>query len=87
MKIMRVRADDGTIIEIPLGKGANGKSAYQYAQEGGYTGTEAQFMQILGKLDQSVLPTVTTADNGKFLRVVDGAWTTATIPSAEGVGF
>lgn len=29
------------------------------------------------------VPTVTTDDNGKFLRVVDGAWTAATIPNAE----
>lgn len=33
------------------------------------------------------LPTVTTADNGKFLQVVNGAWAAATIPSAEGVTF
>lgn len=29
--------------------GQNGKSAYTYAQEGGYTGTEEQFTQDLGK--------------------------------------
>lgn len=33
------------------------------------------------------LPSVTTADNGKFLRVVDGAWAAAAVPSAEGVSF
>ena len=32
-------------------------------------------------------PTVTAEDNGKFLRVVDGAWAAASIPYAEGVGF
>lgn len=35
----------------------------------------------------SGLPTVTEADNGKFLRVVDGAWAAATVPSAGGVSF
>lgn len=30
---------------------------------------------------------VTTADNGKFLRVVDGAWAAATVPDANGVSF
>ncbi len=32
-------------------------------------------------------PIVTTDDNGKFLRVVDGAWTASTVPNAEEVGF
>ena len=35
----------------------------------------------------SDMPEVTTADNGKFLRVVDGAWAAATIANAEGVLF
>lgn len=33
------------------------------------------------------LPAVTTADNGKFLRVVGGAWAAATVPSAEITSF
>ena len=33
------------------------------------------------------LPTVTTADNGKFLRVVNGAWTASSISDANGVSF
>ena len=32
-------------------------------------------------------PKVTTADNGKFLRVVDGAWAAAEITNAKGVSF
>lgn len=35
----------------------------------------------------SALPPVTAENNGSFLRVVDGAWAVATIPSAEGVSF
>lgn len=35
----------------------------------------------------SNLPAVTTSDNGKFLRVVNGAWSTASITSGEGVNF
>ena len=35
----------------------------------------------------SGLPTVTTEDNGKFLRVVNGAWAAATIENANGVSF
>lgn len=36
--------------ELDLGKvtGADGKSAYQYAVDGGYTGTEAQFQKLMG---------------------------------------
>ena len=33
------------------------------------------------------LPTVSATDNGKFLRVVNGAWVAQTIPSAEGASF
>ena len=33
------------------------------------------------------LPTVTTADNGKFLRVVSGAWAAVSIANANGGSF
>ena len=33
------------------------------------------------------LPTVTASDNGKILRVVNGAWAADTVPSASGVNF
>lgn len=33
------------------------------------------------------LPAVTSADNGKFLRVVSGAWAAATVPAAESTSF
>lgn len=33
------------------------------------------------------LPTVTASDNGKFLRVVSGAWAAATVPAAENNSF
>lgn len=35
----------------------------------------------------SSVPDVTTTDNGKFLRVVDGAWSATTVPNAEEVAF
>ena len=33
------------------------------------------------------LPAVTASDNGKFLRVVNGAWSAVTIPDANGGSF
>lgn len=33
------------------------------------------------------LPEVTTEDNGKFLRVVDGAWVAVSVPNAEEASF
>lgn len=33
------------------------------------------------------LPTVSASDNGKVLRVVDGAWSAVSLPSASGVSF
>ena len=33
------------------------------------------------------LPTVTASDNGKFLRVVNGAWAASEISVANGVSF
>lgn len=35
----------------------------------------------------SVLPTVTSTDDGKFLRVVSGAWAAASVPDANGGAF
>lgn len=35
----------------------------------------------------TVLPSVTASDNGKFLRVVSGAWAAQTVPSAESNSF
>lgn len=37
--------------------------------------------------DVPLLPDVTAADNGKFLRVVSGAWAAAVVDSANGVSF
>ena len=44
---------DNSLKQIPKSnlviKGADGKSAYQYAQEGGYTGTETEFAEKLAQ--------------------------------------
>ena len=41
----------------------------------------------LGKADSAVNVSVTTNDNGKFLRVVNGVWAAATVDNANGVSF
>lgn len=38
---------------------------------------------MLTNIGPQLLPIVTDEDNGKFLRVVDGAWAADTVPSAE----
>lgn len=43
--------------------------------------TPAEVLTILG------LPTVTADDNGKFLRIVNGAWAAVEIADASGVSF
>ena len=40
-----------------------------------------------GNLSTAELPSVTASDNGKVLRVVNGAWAAASLPSASGVSF
>ena len=35
----------------------------------------------------AALPTVTSSDNGKFLRVVEGEWAAATVASASGGSY
>ena len=48
--ILKIRDKDGNFVGIPSIKGDNGKSAYEQAVEGGYKGTEEEFIQILGNL-------------------------------------
>lgn len=47
-----------------------------------YDGSAAKTVEI-----PEGVPSVTTADNGKFLRVVNGAWAAAAIDNANGVSF
>ena len=53
--------------------------------------TEEQAAQTLENLNAASsarqLPVVSASDNGKFLRVVSGAWAAATVPSAEDASF
>ena len=40
-----------------------------------------------GDVTVNEVPSVTTSDNGKFLRVVNGAWAVAEVDNANGVSF
>ena len=57
------------------------------------TGTQGQIVgfdengNVVAQDMPSSMPTVTTSDNGKFLRVVDGAWAATTVTNAEEVAF
>lgn len=50
MPILQIRDEDGNFIPIPAIRGDNGKSAYEQAKEGGYKGTEEEFVAILNGL-------------------------------------
>ena len=47
-----------------------------------YDGSAAKTVEI-----PEGVPSVTTADNGKFLRVANGAWAAVEIANANGVSF
>ena len=69
------------------GDGAGGVSA---AVPGTDYLTEAPVTSVNGKtgaVKVREVPSVTASDNGKFLRVVNGAWSAETIPSANGGSF
>ena len=54
-------AEQSKYVGIPAIKGTDGKSAYQYAVEGGYTGTETEFAE---KLASGALTVHVTDNNG-----------------------
>lgn len=49
---VRDDANNGKFSGIPGEKGDNGKSAYEYAQEGGFEGTEEEFTELIAQAGQ-----------------------------------
>ena len=45
--ILKIRDGNGKFIDIDVIRGANGKSAYEQALEGGYVGTEEDFAKAM----------------------------------------
>lgn len=55
-----------------------------------YVANNAPVVSVNGKtgvVTVHEVPSVTTSDNGKFLRVVNGAWAAVSISDANGVSF
>lgn len=72
----------------PGEKGADGAPGIYYGTTPPTGDTHPVWIDPNGDHDDGgLLPTVTDADNGKFLRVVSGAWAAAEISSANGVSF
>ena len=95
-KIMTV---NGKLAKAPstTGTGDMKKSVYDptsiVEQSGGiadYVANNAPVVSVNGKTGAVTVhevPSVTTSDNGKFLRVVNGAWAAVSISDANGVSF
>ena len=64
--------------------GDNGKSAYEYAQDGGYTGTAAQFA---AKLAANDIPAPSNPATGAFLVWNGSAWVAQTLATWQGGSY
>lgn len=49
MSVLHIRGDDGKFYDVVTVRGQDGKTAYEYAKDGGYTGTEEEFAQKLAQ--------------------------------------
>lgn len=77
------KTDLASDVQTSLGKADT--ALQQHQSLAGYA-TETWVGQQIAAIPDE-LPAVTASDNGKFLRVVNGAWAAATVPSAEGASF
>lgn len=68
MSILKIRDENGNVIEIPALKGDDGKSAYEYAREGGYTGTEEEFKAKMAEEIRSIASGGTGATTAEAAR-------------------
>ena len=64
-------------------KGDDGKSAFAAAQDGGFEGTEVEFGTKLAEL-LTLLTSITEADEGKVLKVIDGKLSLVSVDNSEG---
>lgn len=85
------KTDLASAVQTSLGKAdtalqsvPSGYATETWVTNKGYQ-TAAQVQTAISGVRQ--LPAVSAGDNGKFLRVVSGAWAAATVPSAETASF
>ena len=65
----------------------NGITSYLSVMINGFGTLKVTTGDVASKDDIPTIPAVTAADNGKILRVVDGAWAAAELLSAGGASF
>ena len=69
------------VADLSIGTGAQTKVTFTYGTETIHTMAPEFLPAGVG------VPAVTTSDNGKFMRVVNGAWAAVALESAEGGNF
>lgn len=90
--VLKIYDENHNPIPIPAIKGADGKSAYESAQDGGYTGTETQFnsdlANVSAKADKPTIKTTMDAVAAVNTQYFLGTQSTVsiTIPSTAGIG-
>lgn len=77
--ILKVRDNDGNVIDIPAIKGKDGKTAYDYAKEGGYTGTETEFIAKMASEDYIIGLSI----DGQTITYIKGDGSTHTIVTQD----
>lgn len=86
----RTALESGTKLAILMGKIAkwfNDLGGLAFKDTVTTNDVSAGIKESLSRADSAVNVPVTAADNGKFLRVVNGVWAAATIDNANGVSF
>lgn len=80
----------GDLIKVKAVDARGKPTAWAVAEAGTDYLTEAPVTSVNGKTGAVTVrevPSVTAADNGKFLRVVNGKWVAVAIADANGVNF
>lgn len=86
----RMALESGTKLAILMGKIAkwlNDLGWLAFKDTVTTNDVSAGIKESLSRADSAVNVPVTAADNGKFLRVVNGVWAAATVDNANGVSF
>ena len=86
----RTALESGTKLAILMGKIAkwfNDLGSLAFKDTVTTNDVSAGIKASLSKADSAINVPVTVADNGKFLRVINGTWAAATVDNANGVSF